>query len=377
MINFIRNKIYPRSGRYYFFIGIFSLFNIILLVIVAPKLASPFVSDSFEYQETAKYLVGQSVVDYFPHRLLKPFALWLFGLGSFLMNIKTSFLFVNSVFYFFVGFLVFKIADILFGDKRQAVISSIFLLTAYPMLEYGISYMTDLSGWFFFILSVYLTLMFLKKPSYKLASLNGFVSALGMLSKESGGMGTLFFTLVLIFAFNETLKNKIKYFLVFCGSFLLPFSLWQTFVYLKFHYSYYDWYLFNRGAGSSIYKKEIFKLVIKSLGASFLLGWIFVLAGAVKLKKDKQISAQTKRILLLLIPPSFSFLLWFAASSRLFYIIGLLLSLMAGYGIVVLFKNKKIFQIISVSFVLSGNYFWFIFDDKLRSFLNYFLNIHY
>lgn len=377
MIKFIKKRINSENRKYYLAIGFFSFFNIILLTVIAPQIASPFVSDSYEYQEAGKYLVGQPSTGYFPHRLIKPLAPFLFGLGSFFMDFKASFLFINGIFYFLIGFIIFKIADILFGSKRQAFVSSVLFLSAYPMLEYGISYMTDLSGWFFFALSVYLTLLFLKQPSYKLAAIGGFISALGILCKESGGMGILFFTLILFFTSGESFKNKVKYLSVFCGFFLLPFSLWQLFVYLKFHYSYYDWYLFNRGAGSSVYKKEIFKLIAKSLGASFLLGWIFALVGVFKIKNDKDLLPRAKKVLLLLVPPSFSFMLWFAASSRLFYIIGLLLSLLAGYAIVNLFKDSKKLQIASIISVLAGNYFWLVFDNKLRLALNYFLNIHY
>ena len=189
-------------------------------------------------------------------------------------------------------------------------------------------------------------------------------------------MGALFFYSMRFFALQESLSKKLKYFFVYVFSFLAPFFLWQFFVYLRFHYSYYDWFLFNRGAGNKVYKNEIIKLVVKSLGASFLFGWIFAIYGTIKLYLAKEITGKTKIIIAFLIPSSISFLLWFAASSRLFYIIGVLLSLFAGYGIISLVGNKYL-QTGFVSAVLFVNYFWLIFDDKFRAVMNYFFNVHY
>lgn len=346
--------------KYFAILTFFALANIFLLILLQPY-TTPFASDSHEYIETAKYFRGLPY-EFYGYRMIKPMAPVLTALFSYVFEIRSALIFLNSIFYFSIGFFVFKIIKLLFGSDKQALVGSFAFLTTYPMLEYSIAYMTDLAGWFFFIVSVWLTLLFLKKPTFKIVAINGLVSAIGFLAKESGGMGGLFFVICLFFISQEVFAKKIKYLAVYGLSFIVPFGAWQAFVYFKFHYSYYDWYLFNR-TGANAYKREALRLVIKSLGASFLLGWPLALAGAIKMR---QAPLEAKKIILALIPPSFSFLLWFAASSRLFNIIGLLLSALASFGMVWLFGNRRWFLAVLIGLIIVGNYFWFIFDDGLR-----------
>jgi hypothetical protein len=263
---------------------------------------------------------------------------------------------------------------LLFNNERQALVAFILFLTAYPILEYGINYYTDLAGWFFFVFSVYLTLLFGRKPSYKIVVLNGIISAVGFLTKESGGVGTLFFVLFLFFVYRDGFANRLKYLLVIAAAFWLPVVLWQALVFWRYNYSYLDWYSLGVES-SSVFRQEYFRIVAKSLVAVFLLGWAPVLWG---LAKIKEAASDTKRILLILVPPSFSFLLWPAASSRLFYIVGLLLSILASWGFACLINSHKHkFTHSLLAAVVAGNYLWFIFDDKLRILVNFFLKISY
>lgn len=362
-------------SKYFLLIAIFSVINIFLIIFSLFSYTAPFSSDSESYVETAKFLKG--LINNFQHpyfRMLKPVMPFLIAIGSNYFDYGPTLILINAIFYFLIGFIIFKIIKLLFSSNFQALIGSLLFLSAYPILEYGLTYMTDTVGWFFAALSVYLTLLFLKKPSNKWVILNGLVCLVGFLTKEYIVLGILFFFICLFFVFGDDFKQKLKYFSLFCLIFLPPFFAWHTFVYLKFHFSYYNWFALGR---SDEFKRDVIKVTIKSLAGTFLLGWVFVLAGILKIKN---ISSEIRKILLALVLPSFTFLFWIGASSRLFYIIAVLLSIIASFGFVTLIesgRSKKIAATALLGLVFAGNYFWLIFDDRLRQILNAFLNIRY
>jgi len=391
MFNGVNPKI---STKYFTYLLVFAAVNALLVCLLFSHFGARFGSDSEEYLTTAKYFSGQGalggsdMIKLFG-RLLKPAFPLLVGLLSPLFGFKLPFILINVVFYLSIGFVVFKIVKLLFNDENQALVAAMLFLTAYPMLEYGINYYTDLAGWFFFVLSVYLTLLFGQKPSYnerdaryigwrttryKLVVWNGIISVIGFLTKESGGVGTLFFVLFLFFVYKDSFINKLKYLLTIAVVFWLPVISWQVFVYFKYAYSYYDWYMLCR-RGDEAFVRDYFKIIPKSLVATFFLGWSFVLLGLVRVRKA---APEVKKVALALILPSFSFLIWFGASSRIFYIIGLLLSILAGWGFVYLINNyRRTYAYSLLAMAIAGNYFWFIFDDRLRVLVNAVLNIHY
>ncbi|MBI4812161.1 glycosyltransferase family 39 protein [Candidatus Falkowbacteria bacterium] len=362
------------TNKYLIILFCFVVLNIIFINFF-PNFATPFNSDSEQYLESAEYFRGLEATAY-PQRLLKPLMPFLVAVLSPVFGFSAPFLIVNSLFYLFIGFLVFKIIKLMFGDERQTLVGSLFFVSAYPMLEYGIAFMTDMAGWFFFVWSVYLTLLFLKKPSPGLAVANGAVAAVGALAKESGAMGAVFFGLCVLFVHKDILWNKVKFIAAFAVFFLALFLPWQIFIFSKFHYDYYRWFAFNWSASSqSPYAKEFALVSVKSLVATFFFGWLFVLAGIIRWKN---IAPENKKIILALIPPSFAFFAHPAISSRLFYIVGLLLSILAGVGFMYLLNNfKKIYVYSLLAMVIAGNYFWFVFDDRLRTIVNAILKITY
>ncbi|MFH0852573.1 MAG: glycosyltransferase family 39 protein [bacterium] len=367
-MNVLDSKI-PRS--YFVGLAIFALLNIFIINVFLLKFTAPFSSDSEGYAMTAQYFRGEAAP--VAQRLLKPLMPFFIAISSYVFGLKASFLFLNSIFYFLIAFVIFKIVKLMFDDDKQAFIASVLFLASYPMLEYGITYMTDLASWFFCALSIYLTLVFLKEPRYKWIILNGLICLAGFLTKEYAAVGILFFFICLFFIYKGDFLQKIKYLAVY-GLFFAPvFLAWQAFVYFKFHFSYFDWFSLGR---AELYKEQLVQVVAKSLGATFLLGWLLVFAGVLKIKK---MANENKKILLALFAPSLLPLLWIGASSRLFYVIAFLLCIFASFGMVNLgnWVHKTYAYALLLTIILAGNYFWLIYDDGLRLLINGLFKITY
>ncbi|MFH1780765.1 MAG: glycosyltransferase family 39 protein [Candidatus Nealsonbacteria bacterium] len=239
----------------------------------------------------------------------------------------------NIFFYFLAAWLVFNITDLIFQNKKQAFFAVLFFITASPVIESGLAYLTDMGAWFFYLLSVFLTLLYLKNKDEKLVVLNGFLSGVGVLMKENGGLGVIFFGLMILFSREFNFKQKFWKIMKFGGAFLMPIIALQFFVYHTFHYTSLDWYLRNASGSPG---EGILLVSLRYLGQFFrILGlvWLPLLFGIWQELKKK--NRPRIKIYLALIPASFSFLLWsVSASARSVFIFAPLGILLASYGFV-------------------------------------------
>jgi len=142
----INQPIFGLPRRNFIILLIFSAVSILVINLFLLPFVTPLATDSQGYLAVARFFRGQSIEAYYVPRLLKPLVSFLASLGSYTFDLKTSFLVVNSIFYLLVGFLVYKVIKLIFDDDRQALFGSLLYLASYPVLEYGIAYMTDLAG---------------------------------------------------------------------------------------------------------------------------------------------------------------------------------------------------------------------------------------
>lgn len=308
--------------------------------------------DTLTLIETIEGLVNKNFDKLFIHRILRPLGP-LFSIP--LLAIFSPFhalIFQNVIFYFLSAFFLFKIAKEIFKDEKSGLLSVIFYLTAYPLLRNGPAALTDMGAWFFYLSSLYLTLLFLKKPKDSLVYLNGFISGFGVLMKENAGFGILFFFSLLIFSKKFQRKEILKRGFQFLIFFIIPILINQLIVYHYFKYTYWDWYRENKK-----YLKESYNIfnLTKSFFVTFGFHWFFVFAGALKILKERD--EEKIFILKSMLIPSLSFFLWPSVISRLMYIAGPFLSLLASQSV----KNKKhyyflIFSIIFNFFLVKLSY---------------------
>ena len=344
--------------KYLTFSLIFAAINaVLLLVFFVPR---------FDHTDTGQYI---ATIDYFSekpggeiylHRILKPLPIFISVLLSPIFDAKSALIFQNLIFYFLSIWLIFILIYRIYQSEKQAFCGAVLYAGAYPMLAYGLAPLTDSSGWFFYILSIFLSLNFLKNPSFKTAVLPGLVAGLGMLFKENLAAAPFFFAALLFFAATFNFKEKLKYLFCFGITFLAPVLINSLIIYKIYHYSYFQWYwdVSHHGESSGFYAYSFLRTAIE-VGRVFALGWIFFVLGILKEIKSK--NKERQKILISLVPPSLSFFLWSFPHNRIVFIAAPLLAFLGSFGVLRNFKNSKIAiltEVFSLFFYLAINYFF-------------------
>jgi len=317
-----------KDNKYLFFSLLFAIFLLFVLYLFFGWQTDV---DTGSYLETITYFSNKDIesLKLLPHRALRPLAI-LFALPfTIFLSPLMSLIFENVLFYFATTFLIFKAAKYVLKNEELAFYSVVFYLTSYPFLRFGPVALTDMPAWFFYLLSIYLTLLFLKNPKNYLIYFNGFISGLGVLVKENAGVGILFFLALLIFSGKFEKKEIINYAFKFFLLFLAPILVNQFIIFYFLHYTYLDWYKFN----TKIYLRQsyFFFNLAKNFFITFGFSWIFFLIGAVRILKEKH--RENNKIYFSLLIPSLSFFLWPSITARLIYIAGPFLSLLAAKGL--------------------------------------------
>lgn len=288
----------------------------------------------------------------------------------------------NLFFYLFSAYLIFRIIELVFHNREQAFLGTLLYIASLPILQFGLGYSNDMGGWFFFILSIFLTLLYLKNRNEKLIILNGFLSGLGFSMKENGCLGILFFIMIILLIKEFNFREKFFKILKFGIPFLLPILILQTYMYITFRCTSWHWWRINQELHSTQTLRDQPGQIYSYLNsyASFLynyagefsksfgiIGLFLSIIGIWKecLHKNKE----RLKIYLALVPPSFVFLGSFACNSRLSFISTPLMVLLASYGLVYLksiFSEKKgslIIFILAMSHVVFNYYFYITFHS--------------
>ena len=286
----------------------------------------------------------------------------------------------NALFYFFSAYLIFKIIQLIFHNEKQAFWGSILFAGSLPMLKFGLSYMTDMGAWFFYILSIFLTLLYLKNRNEKLIIINGLLSGIGTLMKTDGGLGIMFFLMMILLSKEFNLKKKFFKALKFGIPFLLPVAIFQIYLFSSFGFttfsqysSYNQWFFSQQGLeelraypGSVYSDLNRFTIIIYIYAGEFLkafgiLGLFFSLIGL--WREWLQKSKERIKIYLALLPASLSFLIFPPTDSRLAFISTPLLILWATQGLIYLKglfsenKGKIVIPILMTGYVVFNYYF--------------------
>jgi len=277
--------------------------------------------------------------------------------GYFASSNQTGMMIVNLIFYFLIVCVFYRIVELIYQSRKVALLASILFFANYCMFSYGTTYRVDMGGWFFFLLTTLFAIKYyqsqLQDKKYFLYAI--LAAAIGILFKEYGALGMISLGLLILFS-QISFKDKIKKILQAAGLFIIIPGLYYLFFYLKFNYSYFNWYfqianlyIANPDAPASNYN---IVLLIKVLGWLFLAGWPIFLWGVYQQWKDYD----KKRIICLaaLLPASLTFLAWPALTQRIAFIFVPWLVLIASFGLSKI-KNRYI-VIIVILIYASINY---------------------
>lgn len=320
-----------KNNKFLIFAFIFAFLNLGAIFFIFGFQKS---GDSPEYIEAIHWFQGKDT-QVPPYRILRPLGP-LIALPFEFLGEGAGLIVQNIIFYLLCTFLIFKITELIYHNKKQALFASLFFVTATSVIEVGLAYLTDAGAWFFYLLSIFLTLLYLKNKNEKLITLNGFLSGVGFLMKENGALGILFFGLIILLSKELNIKEKIFKIIRFGIFFLIPIVLLQFFMYQYFHFTSLDLYLlpFTEGhEGLLLTSLRHFGQLFRTLG----ILWIFFFIGLWQEWQEK--NRERIKIFLALLPFSFSFLLWPNSGGRFAFIFAPLGILLATRGLAFL-DNK-------------------------------------
>ena len=322
----------------------------VLLIFFVPRFDH---TDTSQYVSAINHVLGDENAELAPYRIMKPFPILIAALFNPILSPQNALIAQNILFYFLSSYLIFILIYRIYQNEKQAFYGTVLYFTAYPMIAYGLAALTDISGWFFYLLSVFFALDILKKPQIKKIFLAGFIAGFGMLFKENVAAAAIFFGALVLIATKFPLKEKLRYILVFGSAFLILPAINSIVIYNLFSFSYWSnyksaWGAQSIGGFSSFYMITPLRILIE-IARAFLLGWVFVLAGVLKeifLKSIERI-----KILLSFILPSISFFVWSYPHNRMIYIAAPLLVLLGSFGLLRSSQKLKINNFIEVSSV--------------------------
>ncbi|MGB3921697.1 MAG: glycosyltransferase family 39 protein [Minisyncoccia bacterium] len=337
-------------------------FYLVLLLAAQIPLAFFYVTPNFiisgdatGYNETIRFLGGEEVESSSVNiRLLTvPLLLYLSHLlNTALGDPYLSIMLVNLVFYFLIVPVFFRLVFEIYRDKLIAFFASILFFSNYYFFNADNFFIGDLAGRFFFLLTNLLALLYFLRQEKKYFYLAILSSVVGVFFKEFGALGML--TLGCFILLSETgWREKIKQIFKAGLLFLTPLVVFYALFYLKFHYSYLNWYDYNVNLYPEDENQYGFGIFLKVMGWVFLAGWPLFLYGLWQEKKN--FVKERAKVLLALLPSSLMFFAWPMFMQRTAFILVPWLSMIAAYGLSRIGRKYVVALIVSVYIALNYN----------------------
>lgn len=321
--------------------------------------------DGETYIGSAQLLSGENTTPH-PGRLLKPLAPLGIAMVAPLFHgdMVAGFLALNILCYVLLAIAMYVLLSLFTIDRFLAMLGTLIFISAYPVLEYGLNLYSEMGAWLFFVVAIIGAVRYHRLASWKNFYITTIAIAIGLLWKEYSILAGMFFVLILLFERTHTWKEKAARLLLLASYAAIPVGIVAGIVYAQFHYSYFDWF---REAASvdPMQSQHTFYYIAKSMFGVYLLGWGLVSFG---LWNWRKISRADRWTIVLLFPPSMMFLLWTFVSSRLYYVMAPLLSVLALHGLRTLSERRLVRVFLTVAVIL-GSYAWLFAGDIVRTLL--------
>ncbi len=343
------------------FYAIVALFAIDACAMVLKLHFIPFTpsSDYAQYVGTARALGGEPGAEVSMQRILKPLAPAVVAVGAPIFGgYENAFLFQMLFFYGAMILAMYLLAYEWCEDHALAVMVTALSALSYPILKYGVDLTTETGAIFFYVISLWLTLRFVREPRRDLFWWNVAAIALGFLWKEYSIVAAIIFGLAILFHASLSVREKAALIAEYAFAFLAVNISWQLYVFEHYNYTYLSWYR-SGGAPGFSYEFTI-KNLIKSTAALLGLAWLIVPFG---IKPARMLEPAKRLFLTIAVPPPFIALLWGFVSSRLFYVIAPPFLLLAALGM----KSwKRSAQLAIVVLTIVANIIWLFLSYSIK-----------
>lgn len=187
--------------------------------------------DAEGFIASSRYLFGLEGGENIQSRVSKPLFIVLPGFIEYCLGLhpRISFLILNSIAFFILPLLIFKIIFKIHQSSKIAFFSSIALINCSPFMLYTLFIMSDVWGWLMIAVSIFLCLT--KELNIRNTLFISLFCSMACFIKESAIVGFIFLCFQL--AFNSSLKwdkakNIFIALIVFTGTFLLFHSALQN-----------------------------------------------------------------------------------------------------------------------------------------------------
>jgi hypothetical protein len=268
------------------------------------------------YLFAAKYFQGLNAEPP-PFRILKPLAPMLVAALQPAFGYQYAFIVQAVFFYLALVIAMYLFAVEFFDDWFPATLATALVAFSYPVLKYGLDLRIETGAWFFYVLSLWLTLRFIKRPTIGVLLVNAVVIAIAFLWKEYAVVSGAALALTVVLHPTLTLRNKAVFLGAFAAVFLAANVPWQIFMLSNFHYSYFDFYTSKNLPGFRV--EYTLKNLVKSTAGVLALGWVTVPLGLMRIRT---MDSARKQFLYAALPPPFIAFGSGHVESRLFYVLG-------------------------------------------------------
>lgn len=317
----------------------------LLLVLISKSVLPPHLSsDSYTYLEGMTVLQGMPPSDTF---LPSIFLTTIGGLtlvtkiASFTGGTLTAaWYFINAWFYVFGlwAFWLFLRKFLRDSEGWVSLLGAVLLGLNYCLVSFGLNYLTDMGGYFFYLVGVYCAYRFLEEGEsshlYWGAALIGF----GGLFKEYALCASIPLVSVLVYRDHKTPKILFRRLLITALLGAGPVVISSILQYYSLHFTYANWFAHNQKQYGLSYASRTWEYV-KVLGSLFTFLWFLILPSLYFAFRSRTRLLDSRRTfflftLLLSALPAF---IWPAITQRIFFV-----TVVAGVVLVsVLFKEKS------------------------------------
>lgn len=335
--------------RAWFFLGCFSVANLFLfwwLFGFHPN------NDTDSYIISIEYFRGQNT-QLFPNRYLNPFYSLVGATILRWLSPPMVLIVLNIIFYFGLTVLTYDLFRRVFSSRAVGIAATSVLITGYPLLRYGLTQVQDIGGYFWFVLTLYAGWRWHEEDKTKWLLLGSAAISGGLLTKESGAMGALFFAVLIILS-SLSIPEKLKRLSIVASiaSVTLLINIWRGHL---VGYSSLQWFIDNwkvYGPGNYNFFKW-FGVNVTTYNAT----WLFAIAGTWLLAVKKQwLSPSVKLYFLAVFIPSLSYFAWPLFIGRTVFISAWLITPLAALTIVWLLRRNWILGAAAWLLILSMPY---------------------